>query len=207
MRGALLIEGYLPEDHCHIGAYLTTALDDSAAEIYLEYLNNLVHLFMGKHQDSYFVVGGGWNRADTDITFEDFSSITAIPTPLTRGDEKLDIFFTNMASSVVSTEVCPPLVPNVGRPGRPSDHDIVVVGVHLPRNRKFRWMKYSYRKYTKEGDLAFGEWIVGHQWEEVRGSSSEMASALGTTLDRTFFPLITRRLRYDQDPWINDALE
>ena len=146
-----------------IGVYLTTALDDAAAEICLEYLNDLIHLFKGKYQDPYFVVGGDWNRADTDITFDDFSSITTIPTPPTRGDEILDIFFTNMASSVISTEVCPPLVPDVGRPGRPSDHNIVVVGVHLPRNRKFKRMKYSYRKYTKEGDLAFEEWIAGHR--------------------------------------------
>ena len=37
-----------------------------------------------------------------------------------------------------------------------------------------------------------------------------MADALGNTLDwamRMFFPLITRRLRSDQDPWINAHLE
>ena len=71
-------------------------------------------------------------------------------------------------------------------------------------------MKYSYRKYTPGGDLAFGEWIEGHNWDEIRGSPSEMAAALGETLDKAmeaFFPLISRRLRSDQDPWINDALE
>ena len=37
-----------------------------------------------------------------------------------------------------------------------------------------------------------------------------MAQALGTTLDwamRTFFPLITRQLHSDQDPWIDKNLE
>ena len=37
-----------------------------------------------------------------------------------------------------------------------------------------------------------------------------MAEALGKTLDQAmamFFPLITRRLRSDQDPWVNVALE
>ena len=37
-----------------------------------------------------------------------------------------------------------------------------------------------------------------------------MAEALGRTLDEAmsvFFPLITRRLRSDQDPWVNAALE
>ena len=80
----------------------------------------------------------------------------------------------------------------------------------IPRNHKFKWMRYSYRKYTAAGDLAFGEWIVGHDWSEVKGDPSQMAEALGDTLSRameTFFPLITRRLRSDQDPWVNVALE
>ena len=37
-----------------------------------------------------------------------------------------------------------------------------------------------------------------------------MAAALGKTLDKamdSFFPLITSRLRSDQDPWVNVALE
>ena len=37
-----------------------------------------------------------------------------------------------------------------------------------------------------------------------------MAEALGKTLDKAmeaFFPLITRRLRSDQDPWVNEGLE
>ena len=71
-------------------------------------------------------------------------------------------------------------------------------------------MRYSYRKYTEEGDVEFGNWIINHDWSEVRRDPSEMAEVLGNTLDRAmsvFFPLITRRLRSDQDPWINVAPE
>ena len=45
---------------------------------------------------------------------------------------------------------------------------------------------------------------------EIRGDPSGMAAALGRTLDEVmlvFFPLITRRLRSDQDHWINEVLE
>ena len=51
---------------------------------------------------------------------------------------------------------------------------------------------------------------MSHNWSEIVGNPSQMAQALGETLDRamsTFFPLITRRLRSDQDPWINTYLE
>ena len=144
------------------------------------------------------------------MAFGDFVNLTAIPTPPTRGDEILDIVFTNMSGAVVETEVCPPLVPNAGGPGRPSDHNIVVIKFQLPRTRNFRWMRYSYRKYTKEGDIAFGEWIASHDWTEIVGDPSSMAEALGKMLDKAmeaFFPLITRRLRSDQDPWVNEGLE
>ena len=144
------------------------------------------------------------------VAFEEFVCVSSIPTPPTRGDEVLDIVFTSMASSVVETEVFPPLIPDSGRPGRPSDHNVVLVRFELPRNRKFRWMRYSYRKYTEGGDVPFGEWITGHDWHEITGDPSQMAEALGPTLDQAmeaFFPLITHRLRSDQDPWINEELE
>ena len=61
-------------------------------------------------------MAGNWNRADTDVAFEDFSDIIAIETPPTRGDEVLDVVFSNLSRSIVETEVCPPLVLNAGQP-------------------------------------------------------------------------------------------
>ena len=77
----------------------------------------------------------------------------------------------------------PPLVQNAGGPGRPSDHNVLHISFNLPKNKKFKGLKYSYRKYTEKGDVAFGEWISSYPFEEVRGAPSEMAEALGRTLD------------------------
>ena len=87
---------------------------------------------------------------------------------------------------------------------------MLCVSLDLPKKKKVKWLKYWYRKYTKEGDAAFGDWIVSHEWSEITGTPSQMAQALGMTLDwamRTFFPLITHRLRSDQNPWIDRNLE
>ena len=170
----------------------------------------MIHSYKARYKDLHFIVASDWNRADTNIALDDFPSLTAVLTPPTRGDDVLDIIFTNMHHAIVETEVTPPLLPDMGRPGRPSDHNVIVVKYLLPRNRKFKWFRYSYRKYTLEGDAAFGDWILDHDWSEIRGNSSEMAESLGRTLDRAIdscFSLITRRLRSDQDPWINVALE
>ena len=147
-----------------IGAYLTTALDPPAAEVFLEYINDMIHSYKAKYQDPYIILAGDWNRADTDIAVGDFPGLLAVPTPPTRGDETLDITFTNFGNSIVEAEVCPPLLPDLGRQGRPLDHNVILIQVQLPKSRKFRWMKYSYRKYTPEGDAAFGQWIVNHDW-------------------------------------------
>ena len=111
---------------------------------------------------------------------------------------------------IVEDEVCPPLVPNFGQPGWPCDHNIIVITALLPRSRNFKWMRYSNRKYTEAWDKAFGDWISNHDWSEIQGDPSDMVKSLGATLDQAmlvFFPLITRRLRSDQDPWVNIALE
>ena len=67
----------------------------------------------------------------------------------------LDIVFSNMGNSVGSVDVSPPLLPDTGRPGLPSDHNIVTIQFNLPRN--FKWLRYSHRKYMKEGEEAFRE--------------------------------------------------
>ena len=170
----------------------------------------MIYIFKSRYTDPKIIVAVDWNRANTDLALSDFSTILPVPTPPTRGDEVLDIVFTNVPRTVTAVEVCPPLAPNLGRPGRPSDHNLVCVALDLPRSNKLKWLKYSYCKYTKEGDAAFGEWLADHPWAETVGSPSDKAEALGTTLDwamNQLFPLISRRLRSDQDPWINKYLE
>ena len=107
-------------------------------------------------------MAGDWNKSNTSIVFDDFQNLREVETPPTRGDEVLDIIFTNMHGMIVEEEICPPLVPNSGQPGRPSDHNIVVITVYLPRSRNFKWLLYSYRIYTEAGDKEFGKWIKGH---------------------------------------------
>ena len=103
------------------------------------------------------MIAGDWNKSDTDSAFLDFPFLQAVDTPPTQGDEVLDIVFTNMGRLITEVAVFPPLVPNAGRPGRSSDHNIVCISFELALKRNFKWQRYSYRKYTPEGDVAFGE--------------------------------------------------
>ena len=64
-----------------IGAYLTTALTQPQSEVFLQYINDLLHLFKSKYQDPHIIVAGDWNRGDTSIFHEDFSNLNVIDTP------------------------------------------------------------------------------------------------------------------------------
>ena len=102
--------------------------------MFLDYINDLVHLYKGKYGDPFFMIAGDWNRSDIDEYLEDFPFLQKIVTPPTCSDKVLDIIYTNMGRSLVEMEVFPPLVPYRGRPGRPSDHNIVItktVNTHL----------------------------------------------------------------------------
>ena len=77
----------------------------------------MIHLFKSKYVDPVIIMAGDWNRADTNIALEDFPSIVQIMSAPTRGDELLDITFTNVPSAVTLVEVCMPLVPDAGGPG------------------------------------------------------------------------------------------
>ena len=51
---------------------------------------------------------------------------------------------------------------------------------------------------------------MNYQWREIVGNPSEMAEALGITLDWAmdqFSPLIVRRLCSDQDPWMEERMQ
>ena len=100
-----------------IAACHTTALDEEASQLFLEEINDMIHLFKSKYVDPVIIMAGDWNQADTGIALEDFPSIVQIMSAPTRGDELLDITFTNVPSAVTLVEVCMPLVPDTGGPG------------------------------------------------------------------------------------------
>ena len=68
-----------------IGVYLITALDEAAAELLLEYVNDLIHLYKSRYQDPFFIVAGDWNKADTDIAFSDSLELQRCKHPLRGG--------------------------------------------------------------------------------------------------------------------------
>ena len=56
-------------------------------------------------------MAGDWNKANTDIATSDFPNLKTVETPPTRGDEVLDIIFTNMSGAIIETEIPPPSSP------------------------------------------------------------------------------------------------
>ena len=60
-------------------------LSEEEAGFFLEYVYDLVYLFKARYRDPYIIVAGDWDKADTDIAFQDFPFLQEIQTPHTRG--------------------------------------------------------------------------------------------------------------------------
>ena len=74
----------------------------------LQYISSILTTLSIPSKGSTTILSFSWpgtGQAETSIAFDDFPSIQAVPTPPTRGDEVLDILFTNMSRSVVNTDV------------------------------------------------------------------------------------------------------
>ena len=48
-----------------------------------------------------------------------------------------------------------------------SDHQIAYAQLELERRSAFKWLNYSYRHYSQEGEKEFGDWLVNHGWDSV----------------------------------------
>ena len=77
-----------------MGADHSTALDQAGAELYLEYVNDLLNSFKAMYHDPFIIAAKDLNLAEPDIAFEDFVGFCAVPTPPTRGDEEMRCLLT-----------------------------------------------------------------------------------------------------------------
>ena len=126
----------------------------------------------------------------------------------TRGDQTLDLVFTNYGEKIKQTSVLDPLESDSGAP---SDHRVVCLLAELPRYQNYEWVSFSYMRQTDEGNLKFKEWILSQDWidiytptctnEKATNYQNLMNSAMSTC-----FPVVTVRRKTSEDPWITDKI-
>ena len=174
----------------------------------LDFLEESIIHIKGKFKDPYIIISGDFNRRDVDGSLANFPDLHLIDTPPTRGDQKLDKIFVNFKSQIFESGVLKPLE---NEHGVRSDHAVIYVSARLKRVESFKWIKYTYKKYSEEAANKFKQWVMLHDWEGVYSArtSSQKAKVYDDTcrwaMDH-FFPDVTVKRKSTDDPWINNKI-
>ena len=105
-----------------------------------------------KFANPVIVIGGDFNHADFGESLNDVSNFKEVATGPTRGDNKLDLIYTNVPDDIVDARTLPPLQANNGVF---SDQRCVYAECDLGQNKNFEWVVKMSRKRTKEREEAF----------------------------------------------------
>ena len=150
------------------------------------------------------LIGGDYNHRDVSGAIRDADDFKLIPTGPTRGDNTIDLIFTNVPSAVIESETrtLPPLR---AASGAFSDHRCVYVAATFPKARSFRWISQLRRTRNKEWETAFASDLREYDWTELAGDVDTMAGKLreviGGLTDK-HFPMERIRKRSNESPWI-----
>ena len=123
--------------------------------------------------DPVFFICGDFNGKNIEPAFDVDGDIRAISTGPTRGENTLDVVFSNVGECVKNAGVLPPLETESGAT---SDHNCVEISVTLPQLKKFTYIKKTTRRRSEAPRSArsYGAWHIRidggipHHKEKIR---------------------------------------
>ena len=96
--------------------------------------------------DPVIIIGGDYNKKPFHDSVVDFPDVHLLPSGPTRGNETLDLVFTNVTST---TQIKPPLESDDG--SLKSDHSTVLVESSIGNEHRFEWKFIKSRPKTDRG--------------------------------------------------------
>ena len=94
------------------------------------------------------IVAGDFNKFEINTLLNDFPDLAIQPTDPTRGNQVLDIAITNLGDNIHTHEARPPLVNEDNN--AESDYNFMLFKSSWNRSHKFKWIKTTTRRWTKE---------------------------------------------------------
>ena len=117
-----------------ICVYIPPRITKCRLDTYKEVIHDLLSKIKAEERDPYVIIAGDINKHNINDSIEDFLDIQLIPSPPTRGNECLDLIYTNAVDAVRRCDGGPPLESNNGTT---SDHDSLIVSMSLPHRHSF----------------------------------------------------------------------
>ena len=151
------------------------------------------------------IIGGDFNHADVGAALNEVGNFSEVATGPTRGNNKLDIIYTNSAEDIVEALTLPPLQ---ATSGAVSDHRCVYAACNLGQNKDYEWVARMTRKRTPGRERDFAAEMAGWNLTD-RPISPSSVDDMATELEQKIieltekhFPLQRVRRRSNEDPWI-----
>ena len=196
-----------------IGVYIPPNYTKNRAVGAMDYVADAVVGVKRKYSDPFIIIAGDFNQWKISEYLEEFVDIKEAPVGATRNRRAIDKIFTNMSRSITECGTLAPLETEAAEDDpllttKKSDHRIAYSRIGLQRKQAFTWESYSYRHYNDESVEAFKDWMVMHNWDEVRqaeGSNAKAAAyqdTINSAIER-YFPLKTRRKKSTDLPWMS----
>ena len=167
-------------------------------------MDEILRIQSNEKETPYIIIAGDMNLKNVDC-FLNIAGINLINTGPTRKDAHLDLCYTNC--KIVDTNVHIPLW---SFEGVDSDHRVVSYVAQFTK-KKFEYTKTRSRKCTKKGEEDFCRLITDTDWAEMDSiplvdKKTEWLHGKIESYMNICFPMKTRKIRSDEDPWITDHI-
>ena len=150
--------------------YVPPSLDAKDSDRAMEEISNLVGTLKRKYNSPYFVIGGDFNKRPIEKELKLYPDLKLENTPPTRGNNHLDLIFTNYPQYITKAGVTDPIF---NLEGTETDHLTVYVNAKMPRVPEYNTESYSYYRQTAEGDEKMMQYIQSIDWKAELQEVSE----------------------------------
>ena len=184
--------------------YVQPTLKAAELEELREALSVEVGATRSTYSDPFVLVTGDFNHRDVGNALNEVGEFTTINTGPTRGNNTIDVIYTNDSDAHRDVRVLPPLE---STSGVPSDHRCVYTEAKFPPQKNYKWVTQWRRTRDEAREAAFAEDMRGWDWEPLAAATD--VDVMTTMLEETFdtltnkhFPLVCVRKRSNESPWI-----
>ena len=191
--------------------------DSRKKSLLLDHISHAFNLISTKYGDGlHFIIAGDTNDLKLDNILNLSHNMKQLVMDVTRLNPPamLDPIISTLGDYYQRPVCLPPLDPDPGTDGRPSDHLIVIMkpikNLNSTTSRSYR--KIKVRPLTKSGMVKFREWIENKDWAEVikEESVDKKAETLQNIVLNKLDEVCPERnikIASDDEPWFSEKLK
>ena len=188
--------------------YIPPTMKSAQFEMMKESLTAEITAAKAAIKDPVIVIAGDLNHRDISGAVNLAENLTLLPSGPTRGNNTIDMVYTNVPEHV---HECKTLPPQEASNGTRSDHRCVYVAAEFETERNFWWEVKMRRLRDERKELAFADDLKKWDWKDIKGSTNVdqmwgVIEEVITNLTSKHFPLERVRKRSNESPWITRGI-